>query len=97
VSLAFIGGSVRSAATVGGQNVTLPSVSGRLPDPVVEYLETLLDGRVYLETTYLDKDFRIARGPGRELYILSRAGGVRKQLPPIFSTVDSESAFVANV
>ena len=39
---------------------------------VIEALEGLLGERVFLETTYLDADLRVARGPGRELYVLSK-------------------------
>jgi hypothetical protein len=98
VSLAFIGGAVKPAASLGGQTVALPPVEARLPDTVVEALEQLLDGRVYLETTYLDEDFRIARGPGRELYILSRDGDVRRTVPYIFtSALGDDSRFVTKV
>ena len=64
VSLLFVGGRVRPPL--------LPAVGGALPDPIVSQLQGLLGERVYLETTYLDADMRVGRGPGRELYVLSK-------------------------
>ena len=43
-----------------------------LPQVAVEALQRLTKDVVYLETTYLDEDLRIARGPNREIYALSR-------------------------
>ena len=68
LTLVFVGGSSRLAGTP----VELPAISGRLPASVVQGLQSLIGERVYLETTYLDDDFRIARGPGQELYVLSK-------------------------
>ena len=48
------------------------TLSGELPPPVVSALQALTAERVYLETSYLDADLRIARGPNRELYVLSK-------------------------
>ena len=68
VSLAFVGGRVQPLAAPFG----FPPLGVSLPDPIISQLQSLLANRVYLETTYLDDDFRIARGPGRELYVLSK-------------------------
>ena len=46
-----------------------------LPDALIEQVQGLFAERVYLETTYLDEDMRIGRGPGRELYVLSKRPG----------------------
>ena len=35
-----------------------------LPDALIEQVQGLFAERVYLETTYLDEDMRIGRGPG---------------------------------
>ena len=35
-------------------------------------VQSLTEGAVYLETSYLDDEVRVARGPGREIYLLSR-------------------------
>ena len=70
VSLAFVGGKVQPIALP----FALPAVGGALPDLLVERLQELLGERVYLETTYLDEDLRIGRGPGKELYVLSKRG-----------------------
>lgn len=48
------------------------TVSGSLPEAIVGGLQQLTAERVYLETSYLDDDLRIARGPSRELYVLSK-------------------------
>ena len=64
VSLLFVGGLVRPPL--------LPALGGALPDPIVSQLQGLLGERVFLETTYLDDDMRVGRGPGRELYVLSK-------------------------
>ena len=65
VSLLFVGGRVRPPA--------LPSpIGATLPDQIVEQLQGLVGERVFLETTYLSEDFRVSRGPDRELYVLSK-------------------------
>ena len=43
-----------------------------MPALAVDALQRLAESAVYLETTFLDDDLRIARGPRRELYVLSR-------------------------
>lgn len=47
-------------------------LEGGLPQPAVEALQRLTENAVYLETTYLDEDLRVARGPSGEIYVLSR-------------------------
>jgi len=64
VSLAFVGGRVKPPL--------LPAAGATLPNALIERVQTLFAERVYLETTYLDADLRISRGPGRELYVLSK-------------------------
>lgn len=65
VSLAFVGGRVRPPL--------LPSaVGGVLPDALITQVQQAFGERVFLQTTYLDEDFRVARGPGKELYVLSK-------------------------
>ena len=68
VSLAFIGARTR----VSG----LPALGGALPpsvaDQIIEGVQGIIGERVFLETTYLDETMRIARGPQRELYVLSK-------------------------
>ncbi|KAL1522911.1 hypothetical protein AB1Y20_017876 [Prymnesium parvum] len=64
VSLVFVGGKL--------QLPVLPAVASTLPSPLIDALQELVRGRIYLETTYLDEDVRVARGPNRELYVLSR-------------------------
>jgi len=68
VSLAFVGARSRFSA--------LPFVGAALPgavaDPLIEAVTAVIGERVFLETTYLDADLRIARGPQRELYVLSK-------------------------
>ena len=68
VSLAFVGARTRFSA--------LPALGAALPGSVADQIITGIEGiigqRVYLETTYLDDDMRIARGPQRELYVLSK-------------------------
>ena len=64
VSLAFVGGRV--------QPPLLPAVGGALPESLIERVQTLFADRVYLETTFLDDDLRISRGPNCELYVLSK-------------------------
>ena len=49
-----------------------PALAGGLPQPAVEQLQRLTEKAVYLETTYLDEEMRVARGPGKEIYVLSR-------------------------
>ena len=49
-----------------------PALAGGLPQPAVEQLQRLTENAVYLETTYLDEEVRVARGPGKEIYVLSR-------------------------
>jgi len=41
-------------------------------DPIIEAVRGIIGERVFLETTYLDEDMRIARGPQKELYVLSK-------------------------
>ena len=53
----------------------LPALGAVLPDALIEQVQGLFAERVYLETTYLDEDMRIGRGPGRELYVLSKRPG----------------------
>ena len=67
VSLAFVGGRI--------QPPLLPALGAVLPDALIEQVQGLFAERVYLETTYLDEDMRIGRGPGRELYVLSKRPG----------------------
>ena len=66
LSLLFIGASLQLPST------PFPEVSGRLPQLAISALQDLVGERVFLDTTYLDEDLRIARGPGQELYILSK-------------------------
>jgi len=51
-------------------------LEGGLPQPAVEALQRLTENNVYLETTYLDDDLRVARGPQGEIYVLSRRQAV---------------------
>jgi len=44
---------------------------------VIDGLQNLFGERVFLETTFLDGDLRVARGPSRELYVLSKRDDVR--------------------
>ena len=65
VSLAFVGGRVVPPL--------LPSPVGAvLPDALISQVQELFGERVFLETTYLDEDLRVGRGPNRELYVLSK-------------------------
>jgi len=75
VSLLFTGVGIEPFVSVLGQSWASPKLAAGLPAPTVTALEGLLNERVYLETTFLDADLRIARGPGRELYVLSRPSG----------------------
>ena len=68
VSLAFVGWRI--------QPPLLPALGAVLPDGIIEQVQQLFGERVYLETTYLDEDMRIGRGPGRELYVLSKRLGI---------------------
>jgi hypothetical protein len=68
LSLLFVGGRAQALAAP----VALPALGASLPKPLVEWLQDLVGEAVYLETTYLDEDMRVARGPGQELYILSK-------------------------
>ena len=68
LQLVFVGGRAQPLVAP----VELPALSGRAPDPIVSGLQQLVGERIYLETTYLDDDLRVARGPGQELYILSK-------------------------
>lgn len=68
LTLLFVG--VTSSLSNGP--VSLPAIGGRLPTGITQMLQAVVGERIYLETTYLDEDLRIARGPGRELYILSK-------------------------
>lgn len=68
VSLAFVGGRFQPLSSP----FSLPAASLSLPDAIASPLQDALAERVYLETTFLDEDMRIARGPGRELYVLSK-------------------------
>ena len=75
LSLLFVGGSVRSELALLrlGRTAAPPPLAGTfLPPPLAERVEELLDGRVFLETTYLDDTLRVARGPGRELWVLCK-------------------------
>ena len=56
-----------------GRTAAPPPLAGTfLPPPLAARVEELLDGRVFLETTYLDDTLRVARGPGRELWVLCK-------------------------
>ena len=68
VSLAFVGARTRFSA-LPALGVALP---GSVADPIIEAVRGIIGERVFLETTYLDDDMRIARGPQKELYVLSR-------------------------
>ena len=48
------------------------SLPGAMADPIIEGVQGIIGERVFLETTYLDADMRVARGPQRELYVLSK-------------------------
>ena len=75
LSLLFVGGSVRSELALLrlGRTAAPPPLAGTfLPPPLAARVEELLDGRVFLETTYLDDTLRVARGPGRELWVLCK-------------------------
>ena len=70
-----VGGSGRSGLALLrlGRTAAPPPLAGTfLPPPLAERVEELLDGRVFLETTYLDDTLRVARGPGRELWVLCK-------------------------
>lgn len=68
LSLLFIG--FRAQALTAP--IALPALGASLPQPLIEGLQDIVGEAVYLETTYLDEDIRVARGPGQELYILSK-------------------------
>jgi hypothetical protein len=73
LTLLFVGGRSKLA----GGPVPLPALQGRLPTAVIDGLQNLFGERVFLETTFLDGDLRVARGPSRELYVLSKRDDVR--------------------
>jgi hypothetical protein len=68
LSLACVGGSLQPLVSP----VALPAIGGSLPAPMVSWIQRAFGDRVFLETTYLDEDLRIGRGPGKELYVLSK-------------------------
>ena len=70
VSLVFVGGRLQPPANL--LPLALPAVGATLPRAAIQGLQRLIGNAIYLETSYLDEDFRIARGPGRELYVLSK-------------------------
>lgn len=72
ISLVFVGGELRPFTSLLGMELALPPLAVALPGLVVEALQSLTAERVFLETTFLDADLRIARGPQRELYVLSK-------------------------
>lgn len=76
ISLTFAGGTLQPLQRFLGTSLPLPPLSGRLPPPLVSLIEEATRERVYLETTFLDESLRVARGPGRELYVLSRIGSL---------------------
>uniref|UniRef100_A0A7S4FAD9 Plastid lipid-associated protein/fibrillin conserved domain-containing protein n=1 Tax=Chrysotila carterae TaxID=13221 RepID=A0A7S4FAD9_CHRCT len=49
-----------------------PPLEASLPQELIERLQELAAERVYLDTTYLDKDLRVIRGPTQEIYVLSK-------------------------
>ena len=73
VSLVFSAGEFQPLASFFGRETGLPPVVLGLPSAIVDALRGLIGERVFLETTYLDRDIRVARGPSRELYVLSKA------------------------
>jgi len=80
VSLAFIGGRLQPLVSP----LALPPLEGKLPEPAIQQIQNLFGDRVYLETTYLDEDLRIGRGPGNELYVLSK----RETMPNVEDKAD---------
>ena len=68
VSLLFVGASLQPVS----EPFALPALRAALPSPVQSWLQGLVGERVFLETSFLDEDLRIGRGPGRELYVLSK-------------------------
>lgn len=79
VSLLFTGGSFEPEAQLIKQGVELPlppfnpSYEALLPASLTGVLQPLLQERVFLETSFLDEDLRVARGPGSEIWALRRA------------------------
>jgi len=73
VSLIFTGGELQPFTSLLGKELELPPLSAVLPAAAVDALRGLIGERVFLETTYLDADMRVARGPSKELYVLSKA------------------------
>jgi len=77
LSLLFVGGSFAPELQLlkQGFEPSLPPLASELPQPLVGALQDLF-GRigepVYLETTFLSPTLRIARGPGREVWVLRR-------------------------
>jgi len=82
LSLAFVGFNAGPLAGLKGQlPLALPRLGARLPAAAVDALEKGFAERVYLETTYLDPGLRIARGPSRELYVLSKRAAPGEAVP----------------
>eukprot|EP00316_Scyphosphaera_apsteinii_P012580 CAMPEP_0119324618 /NCGR_PEP_ID=MMETSP1333-20130426/63746_1 /TAXON_ID=418940 /ORGANISM="Scyphosphaera apsteinii, Strain RCC1455" /LENGTH=218 /DNA_ID=CAMNT_0007332373 /DNA_START=110 /DNA_END=766 /DNA_ORIENTATION=+ len=74
VSLVFDGGTLQPEFQLlkQGFEPKLPAIGGELPLPVVQALQGVIGDRVFLDTTFLDEDLRVARGPGQEIWVLSR-------------------------
>ena len=53
----------------------LPPLASELPPPLIGTLQDLFERigePIYLETSFLSPTLRIARGPGREVWVLRR-------------------------
>mmetsp|Transcript_15123 Transcript_15123/g.49323 ORF Transcript_15123/g.49323 Transcript_15123/m.49323 type:complete len:251 (-) Transcript_15123:109-861(-) len=72
VSLIFTGAELQPFTSLLGMALGLPPLAAGLPGPAVDALRGLVGERVFLQTSYLDADMRVARGPSRELYVLSK-------------------------
>lgn len=71
-SILFVGGRFQPVVS---QSFSLPAIGGGLPEAAIGALQEALGALgepIYLETTYLDENMRIGRGPRRELYVLSK-------------------------
>ena len=71
----LVGGALQPELQLIKQGLTppLPALSAELPAPLQEALQDLTADLVFLETSFLDGDFRVARGPGKEVWVLGKS------------------------